>query len=116
MSVLIEDRPRNLLAWIVEAIQQGLAAGAVITPFATPPSKRPQRRTAQAMVTRLREMHADAWFDPTTHALQMPNVCDFRYYSDYDLWGGSVGDLWTPAHRQDHVRRVFAVQDVLGVT
>lgn len=34
MSVLIEDSPRNLITWITDAIDRGMASGAVLTPWA----------------------------------------------------------------------------------
>ena len=114
MSVLIEDSPRNLLSWIEEAVGLDVARGAVINPFATPVTGLNHRRSAQAMATRLSELGAEVWFDPLTHALQMPNVGDFRYYDQYDLWDGTVGDLESTHHRTEHIRRVFRWQDELG--
>ena len=46
--------------------------------------------------------------------LQMGGVGDFRYYDEFDLWGGPRGDLTTHANRDEHVRKVFDVQDSLG--
>lgn len=117
MTVLIEDSPRNLLTWIQDAADQGLTRGAVLTPFATPWSNRPGsggRRGAREVADGLRNKGAELWFDATTHVLQMAGVGDFRYYDEYDLWGGLRGDLSTSAAREDHVRLVFAVQDSLG--
>jgi hypothetical protein len=66
------------------------------------------------VATGLRDVAAEVWFDPSTHALQMAGVGDFRYYDEYQLWRGPRGDLSTPALRDDHLRLVFAVQDRLG--
>lgn len=44
----------------------------------------------------------------------MPGVGDFRYYAEYDLWGGPVGDLTQDAYRREHCRRVFKHQGELG--
>lgn len=117
MTVLVEDSPRNLLAWIQDAAGRGLTRGGVITPFATPWSNRPGpggRRGAREVADALHQSSAEVWFDPSTHALQMAGVGDFRYYDEYDLWGGPRGDLSTPAFREEHLRLVFALQDRLG--
>jgi hypothetical protein len=58
---------------------------------------------------------AEAWLDPETHALQMPNAGDFRYYDDWPLWGGVRGALATEGEMRDHVESVFRAQDELGV-
>jgi hypothetical protein len=116
VTLLIEDSPRNLLTWILEAQQQGLARGAVISPFASPRVGKQHRRSTRAMADSLRIAGADLWFDAQTHALQMGGVGDFRYYSEHALWGGARGDLSTPALRREHVRLVYEVQDALGAT
>lgn len=116
MSVLIEDSPRNLAAWIVEAVNQGSAQGCVITPWATPKIGKPHRRSADDMAAMVRGEGGEVWFDAITHALQMGGVGDYRYYDEYDLWAGSRGDLSTAAHRTDHVRLVFEQQDALQAT
>lgn len=118
MTTFIEDSPRAFQAkWIAEAVMAGHAQGAVLTPWATPwhhrggPGKKPGIRE------RAQELANDAvplWFDATTHALQMGGVGDFRYYDEFDLWSGPRGDLSTPANRDEHVRKVFDVQDTLG--
>lgn len=118
MTTLIEDSPRAFQAkWIVDAVMAGHAQGAVLTPWATPwhhrggPGKKPGIRE------RAQELAGDAvpiWFDATTHALQMGGVGDFRYYDEFDLWGGPRGDLSTAANRDEHVRKVFDVQDSLA--
>lgn len=116
MTIIIEDTARNnLVTWTLEAVDRGLADGAVITPFTTPRLHAGYKQSARQTADRLRDGPATAWFDPMTHALQMPNVGDLRYYADWDLWGGMTGALLTDADRQDHVRRVFAIQDELAV-
>lgn len=119
MSVLVEDSPRAFLAsWITDAVGAGIATGAVITPWATPWDSHPGPGRKPRAVDRIRELAdsgVDVWFDPTTHALQMVGAGDFRYYDEYDLWGGARGDLSDQALREEHVGRVFSVQDSLGV-
>lgn len=114
MTTFIEDSPRSFQAgWIINANSAGVAAGAVITPWASPFNHRggPGRKPGIAnRVQQLRDAGVDVWFDPTTHALQMPGVGDFRYYAEYNLWGGPVGDLTQEAYRREHVRRVFKHQ------
>lgn len=119
MSVLIEDSPRAFMAgWISDSVAKGIASGAVITPWATPwlthpgPGKKPR---ALDRVQDLQTSGVATWFDPTTHALQMSGVGDFRYYDEYDLWAGPRGDLSDVGYREEHVSRVFLVQDFLNV-
>jgi hypothetical protein len=119
MSILIEDSPRaHLATWISDAVARGDAQGAVVTPWATPwlthtgAGKKP---SAADRVRDLQNHNVEVWFDPTTHALQMGGVGDFRYYSEYDLWGGPRGDLSDEAFREEHVGKVFEIQDTLGV-
>ena len=109
MTTFIEDSPRSFQAgWIANAHAAGIATGAVITPWASPYSHRggPGQKPGIAnRVQELRDAGVSVWFDATTHALQMPGVGDFRYYAEYDLWGGPVGDLTQDAYRREHVRR-----------
>jgi hypothetical protein len=63
----------------------------------------------------MRDAGARVFFDPETHALQMPAVGDFRYYDEWDLWPSERGALNDVADFREHVRRVFAVQDYLEV-
>lgn len=117
MSILIEDSPRNLLAWVAEALRDVNCRGAVLSPFATPLNARTGpggRRGAPGVASEITSAGAELWFDPTTHALQMAGVGDYRYYDEYQLWGGARGDLSTPALQEEHVRRVFEAQDRLG--
>lgn len=119
MSVLIEDSPRTFLAgWISDSVAKGIASGAVITPWATawlPPSGRGKKPRALDRVTELQASGVETWFDPTTHALQMGDVGDYRFYDEYDLWTGPRGDLSNQAYVEGHVDRVFDVQDTLNV-
>lgn len=119
MNLVIEDSPRNVGSWITRAVDAGHAQGAVISPWATAwhdnpgPGRKPSARTR---VSKLQDAGAEVWFDPMTHALQMPGVGDFRFYDEYDLWAGPRGDLSAPDLVQEHVARVFACQDTLGVS
>jgi hypothetical protein len=116
VSILIEDSPRNLLAWIESALGSGSAQGAVLSPFATPWITKTGpggRRGAQDVAPAIDALGA-VFFDATTHALQMAGVGDFRYYDEYSLWSGARGDLSTPPLREQHIRRVFEVQSSLG--
>jgi hypothetical protein len=117
MTILIEDSPRNLPGWITEAASRSSCSGAVMTPFATPwvhHSGAGQKASLRPRAERMRNEGVPVWFDPTTHALQMSGVGDFRYYNEYELWGGPRGDLTTSAYREEHVRKVFAIQDLIG--
>ncbi|MCO7204249.1 hypothetical protein NH287_12225 [Microbacterium sp. CnD16-F] len=118
MTTFIEDSPRSFQAgWIGEAVTAGTATGAVITPWASPYIHRGGPGLKPGVGNRVRELRdagVPVWFDATTHALQMPGVGDYRYYSEFNLWGGPVGDLTQDAYRREHVRRVFKHQEELS--
>ncbi len=115
MSLLIEDSPRNLLLWITQGIKDGIADGAVISPFCSPVGHLAHRRSGAEMVAGVQKIGGAAFFDAATHALQFPRCGDFRYYDSYRLWGGTRGDLSSPRRLEDHVDRVSETQDSLGV-
>lgn len=115
MSLWIEDTARNVLgAWAEETSAAGLVDAAVLSPFSTPYEK-DWKPGAVETVQRLHEAGLQVWLDPETHVFQMPAVGAFRYYQSWDLWSGVFGALGSDADRRDHVERVFAVQDALGV-
>lgn len=118
MTTFIEDSPRPFQAgWIAEAQRSGAASGVVVTPWASPLGHRGGSGNKPGISNRIDEFkttNVSYWFDATTHALQMPGVGDFRYYADFNLWGGPVGDLTQHAYRREHVRRVFEHQGELG--
>src|SRR5215203_1085570 len=115
MTIWIEDTARNVLAaWGGETYSRGSASTAVLSPFCTP-KEQDWKQSGRQTVDRLRDAGLDIWFDPETHALQMPNVGFFRYYSSWDLWSAAPGSLGSEADMRDHVQRVFATQDELGV-
>lgn len=118
MTTFIEDSPRAFQAgWIAEACTAGYASAAVLTPWASPwnhrggPGKKPGIRERSQQ---LNGQGVPIWFDAVTHALQMGGVGDFRYYDEFDMWGGPRGDLSTHANRDEHIRKVFDIQDELG--
>ena len=115
MTILIEDTPRNnLAAWTIEAFNEGLVDGAVISPFSTPAVGNNYKSSGGQSASTLLDAGCDVWFDAATHALQMPGVGDFRYYDGWDLWGGSRGDLLTSGLQRDHVLRVLDAQRAIG--
>lgn len=116
MTILVQDTARNNLAsWTERALNAGSAAGAILSPFASPQLNSGYKQSALQTTDRIRQAGGTMWFDAETHALQMPNVGDFRYYDDWPLWSGSRGQLATDGDRREHIRHVFAVQDALGV-
>lgn len=115
MHLLVEDTARNnLVSWTKRAVEAGTARGAVLSPFASPRLNNGFKQSARQTADRLRDCEAEFWFDPATHALQMPNVGDFRYYQDWDLWApGATNVLESKGDQRDHIRRVFSIQDDL---
>jgi hypothetical protein len=115
MTTFIEDSARNLTGWISDAVAAGTASAAVLTPWVSPyPHGIGVKRGFTLRAQEFRDYGIPCWFDPATHALQMPGVGDFRFYHDFDLWGGPIGDLTTDGNRREHVRRVFRRQDEIG--
>jgi hypothetical protein len=116
MTLIIEDTVRNnLAAWAVDAANDGLATGVVISPFSSPVASNNYKPGAQGIVDRLQAAGVEVLVDPETHALQMPAVGDFRYYDDWPFWAQRRGALADRGEMEDHVQRVFAEQDRLGV-
>jgi hypothetical protein len=118
VTTYIEDSPRPFqTGWIAEAHSAGTASGTVVNPWATPFAHRGGSGNKPGVAHRIGEFDdagVSYFFDATTHALQMPGVGDFRYYTDYNLWGGPVGDLTQDPYRREHARRVFDRQAELG--
>ncbi len=118
MTAYVEDSPRPFqVGWITDAAAAGYAAGAVISPWASPYRHRGGSGNKPGLGPRSQEFRSAGipyWFDPATHVLQMTGVGDLRYYSEYPLWGGPVGDLSQAAYRDEHVRRVYRLQDEIG--
>lgn len=114
-SLFAQDTARNTLAkWASNGVSGGYLLGAYISPFAQPPVGNGYKIDVEKIAEALSQVDGEFWFDPTTHALDMPRVGDFRYYDNWDLWVGDRGDLSTDVLRQEHVKRVFRVQKDLG--
>ena len=115
MSILIQDSARNNLpGWTERAVKAGAAEGAVLSPFSSPVNGNGYKIDASAVAKRITDAGGQFWFDATTHALQMPQVGDFRYYDQWDLWSGARGNLDQEADQRDHIKRVFEVQKSLS--
>lgn len=114
MSVLIEDTVRNnLVKWTIDGVTQGAVAGAVLSPFSTARVGNNYKPSGAEIIRRLRDGGVtNIWFDPASHALQMPSVGDFRHYDSWGLWDGQRGTL-TYADYRSHCERVFDIQDNL---
>lgn len=111
MSILIHDTARNTMAsWTSRAVIAGHARGGVLSPFSSPVSGTGYKPDASVTVQKIRDNGGEIWFDAATHALDMPDVGDFRYYDEWDLWSAGRGSLGTEPQIRDHVRRVFAIQ------
>lgn len=115
MSILIQDTARNNLpGWTSRAVRAGAAQGAVLSPFSSPVTGNGYKVDASAVAARITNAGGEFWFDATTHALQMPQVGDFRYYDQWDLWSGKRGALDQEGDQRAHIRRVFDVQQGLS--
>jgi hypothetical protein len=114
MTVLIEDTVRNnLVKWAIDGVAQGAVAGAVLSPFSTARVGNNYKPSGAEIVGRLRDGGVtNIWFDPVSHALQMPSVGDFRHYDSWGLWDGQRGATAFADYRS-HCERVFAIQDDL---
>lgn len=114
MTVLIQDSTRNTFAnWGARAVEAGYAEGVVMSPFCSPRLGNGHHKSASAVREVIRDQGGEFWFDASTHVLQMPNVGDYRFYDDWQLWPGVRGDLSSPGLRRGHVRKVYAVQEDL---
>jgi hypothetical protein len=92
-------------SWTVEALTRHAAAGAVISPFFTPNTARKGQPSGDDVANKVRAAGGEAVFDPTTHAVGLPGVDNWRNYRTWDLWGGAPGDLSTSTLLEEHVRR-----------
>lgn len=116
MTIYLQDGRRGgHLRWALEAIRLNLAEGVVISPFHTPRLAAPYHRSAAEVVDGVAGAGADALFDPSTHAAMLPGSNDRVHYDTWQLWGPSGTGLATDAQRLEHLERVFARQDGLGV-
>jgi hypothetical protein len=117
VTTFIEDSPRpNLVTWMKGAIDRGQASAVVLDPWLSPLNHRTGNvKPGLAVRTQdLRTQGIPYWLDPMTHVLDMPGARDFAYYSEYDLWAGSRGDLTAPNLRLEHVRKVLQLQASVG--
>jgi hypothetical protein len=116
MTLLIQDTARNNLAgWTERALAGGYASGAIMSPFTSPVQGNGYKVDAVQTIGRIRDAGGEPWFDPQTHALQMPHVGDFRYYDEWQLWQSQRNDLTTEAAQRTHAERVFEIQAGLEV-
>jgi hypothetical protein len=111
--ILVEDSPRNnVVSWTIAATQDGIVDGVILAPFSTPWVNNNYKRGIADTIRRLRDGGVEQiWIDVTTHALQMPNCGDFRYYDSWDLFSDIDRRLTDSAEYRDHLRRVFDIQD-----
>jgi hypothetical protein len=115
MSVLIQDgRANGHRVWLQEAIERGMAQGAIVSPFATPPRSARMRPAASVLAGDMRARAAEFIFDATTHGFLLPGVDAVDIYGQWNLWAGDPGDLTSDALVEGHVERVFDVQRDLG--
>lgn len=111
MTTLIQDTARNtLIRWTTNGLRAGYARGAALSPFTSPVEANGYKRSATATSEAIRNAGGEFWFDPMTHALDMPRAGDFRFYDDWKLWSGRRGDLGSQVAMRDHAERVFDAQ------
>ncbi len=115
MVTFLQDTARNnLISWTAEAVRLGFARGAMLSPFSSPREGNGFKRSAIDTSESIRTAGGEFWFDPMTHALNMPRAGDFRFYDGWPLWSDTRGELVTAEHQRDHIRRVYDIQDGLG--
>lgn len=98
------------------AVDRGHASAVVLDPWLSPLNHR-TGNVKPGLHERTQDLSSQSipfWLDPMTHVLDMPGPREFGYYSEYSLWSGNRGDLTSPALRQEHARRVVALQASIG--
>ncbi|WP_328410987.1 hypothetical protein [Nocardia sp. NBC_00403] len=123
MTILLHDgrRPGHL-GWLKETVTAGLAGGAILNPFCTPPVSVPRHPSAQNVIADLRggsifeEIGPEILFDSATWAATLPSTDQWEVYDQWPLWPHHTrGDLRDADAIADHVRGVFAIQSDLDV-
>ena len=93
MTLLLHDGRRGGHAtWLGETITAGLADGAILNPFATPPTTIPRHPSAKTVIADLRggqllgSAAAEILFDSATWAATLPGTDFWQVYDQWDLW------------------------------
>jgi hypothetical protein len=120
MTILLHDGRRGGHAsWLKETITAGLADGAILNPFATPPTTIPRHPSATTVIAGLRGLGSavpEILFDSATWAAKLPGTDFWQVYDQWDLWPHhNRGDLRDAGAIADHVRAVFKIQSELHV-
>jgi len=123
VTILLHDGRRGGHAtWLKETITAGLADGAILNPFATPPTTIPRHPSATAVIADLRggqppgSTGPEILFDSASWAATLPGTDFWETYDEWDLWPHHTrGDLRDAGAIADHVRAVFKAQSELGV-
>lgn len=123
MTILLHDGRRGGHAtWVKEALTTGLADGAILNSFATPPTAIPRHPSAAAVIADLRDgsplgpTGPEILFDSASWAATLPGTDFWQVYDQWDLWPHHArGDLRDVGAIADHVRAVFKIQSDLGV-
>lgn len=115
-GVLIHDgRRAGQRLWTIDAVRSNAADGAILSAFATPRIAAPRNPNAGEVADDIRAVGGEVFFDVGTHARTLPRTDKLDFYNQWELWGPAGVRLDGDTHRIDHVERVFAVQDALGV-
>lgn len=115
MGVFICDTARNnLTKWTKEAVQNGYATGAYLSPFTSPKDGNKHKKSAIKTSKEIKESGGEFWFDPMTYALDMPRTSNYGHYDTWNLWKGRPGDISSPQIMHDHILRVYSVQKELA--
>ncbi|MEM9463879.1 MAG: hypothetical protein AAGA90_00820 [Actinomycetota bacterium] len=101
------------MSWAVEAIEDNLATGVIISPFDTPVTPTHMRKSAEELSTACRDSDSRLIFDPATYALELPGFDKLDFYAGWRLWGPSR-DLLDAASRAEHITRCRVAQENLG--
>ena len=123
MTILLHDGRRvGHATWLKETITAGLADGAILNPFATPPATIPRNPSAATVIADLGggqlpgSTELEILFDSASWAATLPGTDFWQVYDEWDLWPHHTrGDLRDAGAIADHVRAVFKIQSELDV-
>jgi hypothetical protein len=115
-QVLLHDSGRSgKVSWAESAIQNGIAAGVVISPWQTPPIDLPRRPSAVSYRDRVLAGGGTVVWDPYTWGSLAPGANARSMYDRWSLWNGQGNPRLVDSALLDHVDRCVTHAQALGV-